>query len=105
MLIAGLLLLALVVGMILGWFARDIRALLRMIAKQLYERQQATQKPKSDGSGVIVNHQPYERGQVVSLPSFDPNTNTQTGIVRARTPEQVKKDSDREWEQTLNEYR
>jgi hypothetical protein len=86
-------------GLMLGWYARTIRDLLTVVMTNINQQREAVAEKRSDRSAVIIGNQVHRRGQTVQLPEY-------TGaIVKARTPEQVKKDKDLQWAQELQELK
>lgn len=89
-------------GLIVGYYARTMRDIVDVVTQDARARRAQAVAAKKDESGVIVQRQFHKRGETVQLPHYDPSSSS---IVRARTPEQVKKDSDKEWNDVIQEYR
>lgn len=91
------LLVGLAIGLQLGWYARTIRDLLRLLIREVRSRQEQVQERKQDDSGVILGNTPYQRGKIIDLPPHVEGGN----IVRSPTPQQVKAQQQRAHEQDL----
>ena len=99
----GLWLLAgLIVGGAVSWYAKDLRTHLRMLIHDTRAQQQA-EAPKKDNSGVIVQSQVRQKGKVIDLP--DARNAGPTGIVRPRSPKQVKEDGDKYIDQLIENHK
>lgn len=91
----------LVIGILLGWFARDIRDLLRL-AKREYNTMRREQQAQAE-AGVITRGQVYSGGkrvapnkEEVTLPDVELGT-----VVRSPSPAEVRKENDRNFKEDL----
>ncbi len=95
------LLIGIVLGWVMGWYARIVKDLLTVqirIVRAMMNRERLTQQPKpDDDSGVIRGNSAYQRGKLVDLPPY----NEETGIVRSPSPQDVKRMRQREHEDHL----
>lgn len=99
----------LAIGLMVGWYSRDVRDLLRVAVHEYIRRRDEVRvakereiAAKQDQSGVVTRTNIYQRGKTLDLPPYD--LNNATGIVRSPSPAEVKKRGDQEWQQTVNEY-
>lgn len=102
MLTFALVLLALIIGLLLGWFGRTIRDYLQVVVNELNTKRAEIENKRTDKSGVVRPGTATQRGITVPLPSYDPG---KSAIVRSPTPAEVKARSDADWEKTVDSYR
>lgn len=102
MLVAVLCVLCLIVGGFIGYFARFMHDTVTTLQKQIAvdPKKQAEQKMLGN-SGVITHGTAYQRGQVVDVPSYEPNGST---VIRAPKPSEVKREREKLFQKELQDF-